>query len=112
MIAALFADALVAFPPLPPAGVTVLDPAEQAETDAPGTSTTNPTSAISTSNSAFNRKLWSTRLDTAASYFTFTLFPFLPQLYFRLQTVDRGGRAQRIFPAIPAAVNPSAPSRP
>ena len=40
---------------------------------------------------------------TSDNHFTFTLFPFLPQLYFRVQTVDRGEPASAFSAAVPAA---------
>ena len=51
---------------------------------------------------AFDPDPLSQHLTTTNHTFTFTLFPFLPQLYFRLQTVDRddhGSAFSTIYPA-------------
>jgi lysophospholipase L1-like esterase len=92
LIASLFSPVLVKFPPLPPENVTVIDPAGTLKR----TASWNPNYESDFDHFhvefGFQPGELDYSLDTAAGYCTFNLFPFLPQLYFRLQTFDRGGR--------------------
>jgi lysophospholipase L1-like esterase len=92
LIASLFSPALVRFPPLPPENITVVDPANTQKR----TASWNPNYESDFDHFhvefGFQPGELDYSLDAAASYCTFNLFPFLPQLYFRVQTFDRGGR--------------------
>lgn len=102
VIAALFADALVAFPPLPPAGVRVLNPEDALKKNVQWDENYESDFSHFVIEFAFAPTPLSRRLTTSDNHFTFTLFPFLPQLYFRLQTEDRGGRVSAFSTTIPA----------
>jgi lysophospholipase L1-like esterase len=93
LIASLFADALVKFPPQAPQNMKVIDPLNTRQRTASWD--INYESDFSHFRIEFDFQPPALRysLDTAASYHTFTLFPFLPQLYFRIQAVDRGNHA-------------------
>ncbi len=90
LIASLFAAALVKFPPQPPQDITVLDPED------PLRRTVSWSPCFESDFSHFHVEFGflpgalNYFMDTAASYCWFNLFPFLPQLYFRIQAVDRG----------------------
>jgi hypothetical protein len=93
LIASLFAPALAAFPPLPVQHITILNPLDQLQRNVqwdPGYE-----SDLSHYHIEFGFKplAFDFSLDNAASHYTFNLFPFLPQVYFRIQAVDRGGNA-------------------
>jgi lysophospholipase L1-like esterase len=92
LIASLFSPVLVKFPPLPPESVSVIDPASTLKR----TASWNPNYESDFDHFhvefGFLPGELDYFLDTAASYCTFNFFPFLPQVYFRLQTFDRGGR--------------------
>jgi hypothetical protein len=90
LIASLFAPALVAFPPLAPQNIEVLNPQDHLRRNAQWDA--NGESDFSHFNIEFGYQPQALNhsLNTAASHFTFTLFPFLPQLYFRVQAADRG----------------------
>ncbi len=93
LIASLFAPALATFPPLPPQNITVLNPQSNLQRNVqwdPGYE-----SDLSHYHIEFGFKplAFEYSLDNAASHYTFNLFPFLPQLYFRIQAVDRGDNA-------------------
>jgi lysophospholipase L1-like esterase len=92
VIAGLFANALAQFPPLAPGGVTVVDPLNTLSRTASWN--VNHESDFSHFRVEFGLQpqALSYALDTPASYCTFNLFPFLPQVYFRVQTVDKGDR--------------------
>lgn len=104
LIASLFSAALVAFPPLAPAGVKVLNPA-----DAVGRTATWDVCLESDFDHfhiefGFKPGEFPYAVDTQAGYYTFWLFPFLPALDFRIQAVDRSGHASEFrAPAGPAA---------
>ena len=102
LIAGLFADALVAFPPLPPSGVRVLNPQDHFKKNVQWSTNYESDFSHFAIEFAYQPDPLSQRLTTSANHFTFTLFPFLPRLYFRLQTVDRGSHASafsKVFPA-------------
>lgn len=93
LIASLFAPALAAFPPLPPQNIALLDPQNRLQRNVqwdPGYE-----SDLSHYHIEFGFKpaSFDYSVDNAASHYTFNLFPFLPQVYFRIQAVDRGGNA-------------------
>jgi lysophospholipase L1-like esterase len=92
VIAGLFADALVAFAPLPPSGVTVLNPKDSFKKNVQWDANHESDFSHFAIEFDFEPPPLLQRLTTSENHFTFTLFPFLPKLYFRLQTVDRGGR--------------------
>lgn len=107
LIASLFAPALVKFPPQAPQNITVIDPLNTRQRTASWN--VNYESDFSHFHIEFDYQPQTLHhsLDTAASYYTFSLFPFLPQLYFRIQAVDRGGNAsvfseQKSFATAPA----------
>ncbi len=111
IIAGLFADALASFPPLPPSGVRILNPNDNliknVQWDA------NPESDFSHFVVEFDfERTLSQRLTTSENHFSFTLFPFLPQLYFRLQTVDRGLRSSAFTTVYSAQGNTTAATKP
>jgi hypothetical protein len=101
IIAALFADVLVAFPPLPPTGVRVLDPQDHLKKNVQWDMNYESDFSHFAIDFAFEPTPLSQHLTTVNNSFTFTLFPFLPQLYFRLQTVDRGSRTSVFSTAFP-----------
>lgn len=109
LLASLFAGALVAFPPLPPRNVRVLD----AQSALQRTASWDPCYESDFDHFRiefdFQPQGYAHALDTGESHHTFTLFPFLPQVYFRLQAVDRGGHAG-VFAAAGPPETPS--SRP
>jgi lysophospholipase L1-like esterase len=93
LIASLFAPALATFPPLPPEDLTVLDPENRLQRNVqwdPGYESDLSHYHIEF---GFKPSSFDYSLDNAASHYTFNLFPFLPQIYFRIQAVDRGGNA-------------------
>jgi lysophospholipase L1-like esterase len=92
VIANLFAAALVAFPPLPPSGINVLNPQDHLKKKMLWDMNYESDFSHFAIEFAFEPDPLSQHLTTSNNYFTFTLFPFLPQLFFRLQTVDRGSR--------------------
>jgi lysophospholipase L1-like esterase len=92
VIAGLFADVLVAFAPLPPSGVTVLNPKDSFKKNVQWDANHESDFSHFSIEFDFEPPPLLQRLTTSENHFTFTLFPFLPTLYFRLQTVDRGGR--------------------
>ena len=93
LIASLFAPALVAFPPQAPQNITVIDPLSTRQRTASWSP--NYESDFSHFHIEFDflPDSFKYSLDAAAAYHTFVLFPFLPQLYFRIQAVDIGGHA-------------------
>ena len=109
IIANLFASVLTAFPPLGPGGVTVLNPKESSHKDVQWDPNYESDFSHFVVEFDFEPAPLSHRLTTIDSHFTFSLFPFLPTLYFRLQAVDRGGRASA-FTAVFSAQDSSATS--
>jgi lysophospholipase L1-like esterase len=93
LIASLFAPALAAFPPLPPSGVQILDPQNAYKIDAQWDANFESDFSHFAFEFAYKPSPLSQQLATSDNHITFTLFPFLPELYFRLQTVDRGSHA-------------------
>jgi len=110
VIASLFSAALVKFPPLPPHNITVVDPGNALHRTASWS--VNYESDFSHFHVVFGfqPEALDYSLDTAASYCTFNLFPFLPQLYFHIQAVDRGARQSAAV--IPAATTGARGQRP
>ena len=102
LIASLFAPVLVAFPPLPPSGVLVLNPQDHLKKNVQWDMNYESDFSHFAIEFAFEPDPLSQHLTTVNNHFTFTLFPFLPQLYFRLQTVDRGNHASAFSTAFPA----------
>jgi lysophospholipase L1-like esterase len=102
IIANLFATALTAFPPLPPSGVHVLNPQDHLQKKVLWATNYESDFSHFAIEFAFKPDPLSQHLTTINNYFTFTLFPFLPQLYFRLQTVDRGNRTSDLSTVFPA----------
>ncbi|MCJ7526077.1 MAG: SGNH/GDSL hydrolase family protein, partial [Candidatus Aminicenantes bacterium] len=92
LIASLFAAALTKFPPLAPQNITVMNHQDRQQRTAFWDA--NYESDFSHFHIEFGFQPQDMRysLDTATSYRTFSLFPFLPQFYFRIQTVDRGNQ--------------------
>lgn len=107
VIAGLFANALAQFPPLPPERITVIDPQNKLSRTASWN--INPESDFSHFHVEFGFQPQALEygMDTAASFCTLHLFPFLPQLYFRVQTVDRSDRRSGFSLPSPAAIPPS-----
>ncbi len=92
IIAGLFADVLTAFPPLPPSGIHVINPQDTLKKNVQWDANYESDFSHFAIEFDFAPPPLMHRLTTTNNYFTFNLFPFLPTLYFRLQTVDRGGR--------------------
>ncbi len=93
LIASLFSAALIAFPPLPPANIKVLNPSSAVVRTATWDSC--PESDFDHFHIEFGFKPGERPyvLNTQAGFHSFWLFPFLPVLDFRIQTVDRSGLA-------------------
>jgi lysophospholipase L1-like esterase len=102
IIATLFADALAAFPPLPPTGVHVLNPQDNFKKNVQWDMNYESDFNHFVIEFAYEPSSLSKSLTTTDNHFTFTLFPFLPQLFFRLQTVDRGNRVSEFSTVLPA----------
>jgi len=92
LIASLFAPALVAFPPQPPHDVTVIDPDDTLHRTASWSVNYESDFTHFHVEFGFQPEALGYSLDTPAAFCTFSLFPFLPQLYFRVHAVDRGER--------------------
>jgi lysophospholipase L1-like esterase len=92
IIADLFAYALTAFPPLAPTGILVLNPQDKLSKNVQWDANYESDFNHFAIEFDYTPAPLTHHLTTADNHFTFTLFPFLPKLYFRLQTVDRGGR--------------------
>jgi len=92
LIASLFADTLVKFPPQAPQHVTLLGNSTQLKKITSWD--TNYESDLDHFNIEFGFQAdkLDYSLQTNDSFHIFNLFPFLPQFFFRVQTVDRGGR--------------------
>jgi lysophospholipase L1-like esterase len=102
IIAGLFTGALVAFPPLPPSGIRVLNPQDHFKKNVQWDLNYESDFSHFAIEFAYRPDPLSQHLTTNANHFTFTLFPFLPQLYFRLQTVDRGSHGSAFSTVYPA----------
>jgi lysophospholipase L1-like esterase len=92
LIASLFAPALVTFPPLPPHDITVIDPDNTLQRTASWSVNYESDFSHFHIEFGFQPGALGYSLDAPASYCTFNLFPFLPELFFRVHAVDRGGR--------------------
>jgi lysophospholipase L1-like esterase len=102
IIADLFANALVAFPPLPPTGVSVRNPVDTLKKNVQWDANYESDFSHFAIEFAFSATNLSHQLTTNENHFTFTLFPFLPQLYFRLQAVDYNSNASAFTAVFPA----------
>ncbi len=107
VIAGLFADALAQFPPLAPGGVTVVDPLNTLSRTASWNINHESDFSHFRVEFGFQPQTLAYSLETPASFCTFNLFPFLPQVVFRVQTVDKGDRRS----AFSAPVSSAAPAR-
>jgi lysophospholipase L1-like esterase len=92
IIASLFAPVLVSFPPLPPQNIIVVNPLDSRQRTAKWDADYESDFDHFHVEFGFQAETLNQSLDSTASYFTIHLFPFLPHLYFRVQTVDRGKR--------------------
>ncbi|MCX6557641.1 MAG: SGNH/GDSL hydrolase family protein [Candidatus Aminicenantes bacterium] len=102
IIADLFANALVAFPPLLPTGVSVRNPGDTLKKNVQWDADYESDFSHFAIEFAFRANDLSHKLTTNENHFTFTLFPFLPQLYFRLQAVDYSSNASAFTAVFPA----------
>lgn len=93
IIAGLFAPALAAFPPLAPQNVGVLNPLDKFSRQLSWDASWESDFSHFQVEFGFAPGTFDYTFATAASHHTLPLFPFLPQLYFRLRTVDRGSHA-------------------
>ncbi len=93
LIASLFADALVRFPPLPPQGIKVIDPKNTVSRTVAWEPCLESDFDHFAIEFGFIPGDLPHALKTTASFHVFGLFPFLPALDFRIQTVDRSGNA-------------------
>ncbi|MCJ7526132.1 MAG: SGNH/GDSL hydrolase family protein, partial [Candidatus Aminicenantes bacterium] len=105
LIASLFAPVLAAFPPLAPGNVSVLNPESGANRKVFWDANYESDFSYFEIEFGFTPNALDYTLTTAVSYHMFTLFPFLPQLYFRLRTVDRGERHSDFVTLETAAVS-------
>jgi lysophospholipase L1-like esterase len=101
VIASLFADALEAFPPQTPQNILILNPLDHLKKNVQWDANYESDFSHFAIEFAFEPDPLSQHLTTVNNHFTFTLFPFLPQLYFRLQTVDRGNHASAFSTVFP-----------
>ncbi len=111
LIASLFAAALVAFPPLPPADVKVLNPAAALSRTATWNACLESDFDHFHVEFGFQDGEFPYSFDTLAAFYTFRLFPFLPHLVFRVQTVDRSGHASGFRAPLAAAAGAQRPLR-
>jgi lysophospholipase L1-like esterase len=110
LIASLFAPVLTAFPPLAPRNLDVLNPASQVNRSVFWDANYESDFSYFEIEFGFTPNALDYSLTTAASHYKFSLFPFLPQLYFRLRTVDRGERhSDFVTPETAAVTSPSQP---
>ncbi len=118
LIASLFAAALVQFPPQAPEKVTVIDPGNALQRTASWSPCYESDFSHFHIEFDFLPGRFTYSLDTTAAHCTFTLFPFLPRLFFRIQTVDRGERQSAFSsqgtasPDLEPATQPLPPGRP
>ena len=92
VIAALFAATLVKFPPLAPTNISVVNSQNNLRRTALWDENYESDFSHFHIEFGFQPGVLNYSLTSTPSYCTFNLFPFLPRLYFRIQTVDRGGR--------------------
>ena len=104
IIAGLFAPALAAFPPVAPQNVGVLNPQEKLNRKLSWDANWESDFSHFQVEFGFAPGTFTYTFATAASHHTLPLFPFLPQLYFRLRTVDRDSHASGY--SSPEAVQP------
>jgi len=108
LIASLFAPALVGFPPIAPQNLNVLNPQDHVDRKVFWDANFESDFSHFQIEFGFLPEALDYSLTTAASHYTFTLFPFLPHLYFRLRTVDRGNNASE-YTSLDAAQTTSTP---
>jgi lysophospholipase L1-like esterase len=111
IIAGLFAAALAAFPPLPPSGVRVLNPQDHFKKNVQWDVNYESDFSHFAIEFDFEPGPLMHHLTTTDNHFTFTLFPFLPKLYFRLQTVDRGDHASAFSTVFSAQTQNASPAK-
>jgi lysophospholipase L1-like esterase len=92
LIASLFAPALVKFPPMAPQDVAVLDPQDPQQRKVSWAPCYESDFDHFRVEFGFQPQKLNHALETGVAYHTFTLFPFLPQFFFRVQAIDRGDR--------------------
>jgi lysophospholipase L1-like esterase len=111
IIASLFAPVLAAWPPYAPQNVAMLP----ATSDLQRTVSwdTNLESDIShyRINFDFSPQTLNYFLTTAANHHTFPLFPFFPELYFRVQAVDRSGNGSEFSTVNPVQAATARPAK-
>jgi len=112
LIASLFAPVLVSFPPLPPSGICVLNPEDPLKKNVQWDMNYESDFGHFAIEFAFVPDPLSQSITTVNNYFTFSLFPFLPRLYFRLQTVDRDDHASAFSAVFPAQSGSFSPAHP
>jgi hypothetical protein len=105
IIAGLFAPALAAFPPLAPQNVGVLNPQDSLYRQLSWQANWESDFSHFQVEFGFAPGTFDYSFTTAASHHTLPLFPFLPQLYFRVQTIDRGNHASGF--SYPEAAEPA-----
>jgi lysophospholipase L1-like esterase len=111
LIATLFADALAAFPPLPPSNILVLNPEDNFKKNVQWDANYESDFSHFAIEFDFEPGPLMHHLTTTDNHFTFTLFPFLPKLYFRLQTVDRGDHASAFSTVFSAQTQNASPAK-
>jgi lysophospholipase L1-like esterase len=92
IIANLFAPVLAAFPPQAPQNIAVLDPQDPLQRTVSWEANYESDFSHYQIDFGFLPDTFDYSFATAANSHTFALFPFLPQLYFRMRTIDRGGK--------------------
>lgn len=92
MIASLFTPVLAAFPPVAPRNLSVLNPNSRLNRNVYWDANYESDFSHFEIEFGFLPEALDYSMTTAASHCSFTLFPFLPQLYFRLRTIDRGNQ--------------------
>ena len=92
LIASLFTPVLAAFPPLAPQNLSLLNPNSQLTRNVYWDANYESDFSHFEIEFGFLPDALDYSMTSAASHCSFTLFPFLPQLYFRLRTIDRGDR--------------------
>jgi hypothetical protein len=111
IIANLFANALAAYPPMPPTGITVLNPQDNLIKNVQWDANYESDFSHFAIEFANDPASLTNHLTTTDNHFTFTLFPFLPQLFFRIQTVDRGNRASAFSTVFSTRTQNSSPAK-
>ena len=111
IIAGLFAPALAAFPPLAPQNITVLPGANSVQKTVSWDANLESDLSHYRIGFDFTAQALNYTLTTAANHHTFSLFPFLPSLYFHIQAVDRGGNAGEFSPVMSDRGTVASPKR-